>query len=147
MKYSLIYGIAIRNWYPNKQRSSFSKPMTQLLYGIRNNQPVNIGEIIFSQIVKHGDSDNVNHPIGFPSLIYDQVMKKDPWLMVNENDLSIGPKFIYAEHKLFTGKYKNDLVLEKPFRWVHEDVPSSSSPASASLSSSMRAKILCQLNK
>ena len=120
--------------------------MAQLLYAIGSKQPVNIGEIIFSQIAKHGASDKVNHPIGFPSLIYDLVTKQDSWLMANESDLSIDPKLKYVEHKLFTGKHKNDLVLEKPSRQIHEDVPSSSRSAYASISSSMRAKILCQLD-
>ena len=100
--------------------------MAQLLYAIGNNQPMNIGEITFSQFAKHGDFDKVNHPIGFPSLIYNMVTKQEPWLVANESDLSIGPTFIYGEHKLFNEKHKNDLVVEEPSRRVHEDVPSSS---------------------
>lgn len=50
-------------------------------------------------------------------------MKQSPWLEAGHNDLSGEPKFINANLKLFTRKYKNDIEGEQALPKVQEDVP------------------------
>ena len=61
--------------------------------------------------------------MGFPSLIYDMVMKQDSLLVENWTDLSIDAKLINADPKLFSGKHKNDIEGEQSAPHVQEDVP------------------------
>ena len=86
---------------------------------------------------------DINHHIGFLSLIYDLVTRQDSWLVAYGYELSIDAKLIKADPKLFSGKHKNNIEGEQAASLCHEDVPSSSQATSASfLSSSMKVKIL-----
>lgn len=94
--YSTMYAIAIKKWFPTLHKRSINKAMGQFLYVIRNKGLVDMGLIIFDQIVAHGTSEKVNHPIGFPSLIYELVVKQSHELKADHDGLSGEPKFINA---------------------------------------------------
>lgn len=50
-KFSLLFSIAIKNWFPNMHRGSVSKQIGQVFYDIGNKNKVEIGQINFYKLL------------------------------------------------------------------------------------------------
>lgn len=125
-KFSFLYGIAIKNWFPTLHMGSVRKFMGKVLYSIGLKGRVDIDQIIFDQIAAHGVSSKVNHPIGFHSLIYELVIGQHPGLKAADGALSREPLRFNADLKLFTRKHTNDIETVVVASDVQEDVQSPS---------------------
>lgn len=108
-KFLLLFGIALTNWFPSTNRWVVSKEMGRFLFVVTHNVKVDIGQVIFDQIVVHGTPDTVHLPIGFPSLIYEPVISHHHSFAEEQSCLSSDPKLLVADPSYCSGRHIDDL--------------------------------------
>lgn len=119
--------------------------MAQLQFAIGNKGSVDIGSIIFNPIATHVTSEKVNHSIGFPSLIYELLMKQSPQMEVIQSERleTLSSSMLIPSSS--PGSIRMALRAQAA-QDVEEDVPTSSSLAvTFSISSSIKEKIIRNL--
>ena len=97
---------------PSRTRCIFGIDQHVFLWVVGNKSKLYIGFIIFEHIAAHSTYKKVNHPIGFPSLICELVLKKCPELKKDYDAFSRVPLRSNADPKLFTEKHKNNIKGE-----------------------------------
>lgn len=69
-RYSILHKVAIRNWAPSTHNSQVHKDLAVLLYQIGTNGSLDFGLHVFNHVINHAESQAVQKPIGFLSLIF-----------------------------------------------------------------------------
>lgn len=72
-----------------------------MIYALGKTKEVNIGQVIFENLVSLVDSKNAKQAIGNPSVLYELVMSQAPYIKIAADRLSAGVKKFGADHKLF----------------------------------------------
>ncbi|GAA0175167.1 hypothetical protein LIER_28401 [Lithospermum erythrorhizon] len=69
LRYVILQKAAIENLVPTLNNTNVSETLGKVLYVLGYDQELNIGKVIFDQIMDHSKTGAKLKPIGFPSLI------------------------------------------------------------------------------
>lgn len=69
-KYSIYHKIALRNWMPSTHSSTVRADLACLLYQIGTKGALDFGKLVFESVMSHAESQLVNKPLCFPSLLF-----------------------------------------------------------------------------
>uniref|UniRef100_A0A9I9E165 Putative plant transposon protein domain-containing protein n=1 Tax=Cucumis melo TaxID=3656 RepID=A0A9I9E165_CUCME len=101
MKYAILYNIGVVNGYPSTHLATIFTALAQLVYLISTGKPVDVGEFIFQQIVRHVDTYGINILICFPQLITGFLLFQHSRLLADDDVAGPTPRTITINYKLF----------------------------------------------
>ena len=79
-KYSRLQKIAMNNWSPTTQYTTLSRDMVTLVFDIGSLVQVNLGQLIFSNIVDFKNARKKDQKFSFPSLIFGLLYGQKPMI-------------------------------------------------------------------
>ncbi|GAA0149080.1 transmembrane signal receptor [Lithospermum erythrorhizon] len=105
LKYLVLHKVSIANLVPTSNNTNVSETVGKVLYVMGSDQHLNIGKVIFDQIVDQSKTSVKLKPIAFPSLICSllitqhlHVLKKGDDLGEDDNSLTISEKLMKGKH-------------------------------------------------
>ncbi|KAA0046945.1 uncharacterized protein E5676_scaffold298G00150 [Cucumis melo var. makuwa] len=113
VKYAILHKIGIANLLPSKHMAIISIALAQLIYEISTATFVDVGELIFQQILSHVDTYSINIPLCFSWLITRDYMPLifrlhfshlDKVLLEESRSLSVSLKDIQKVVTTLTGR-------------------------------------------
>ncbi|GAA0144734.1 hypothetical protein LIER_35997 [Lithospermum erythrorhizon] len=91
--------------------TNVSEAMGRMLYVMESDQQLNIGKVIFDQMVDHSRTGAKLKPIGFPSLICSMLVTQHPNVLKKEDGLGEDAKSLTISDKLMKGNHVIDVEL------------------------------------
>ncbi|GAA0142302.1 hypothetical protein LIER_03234 [Lithospermum erythrorhizon] len=92
LKYDVLHKAFISNIIPTSNNTNVNEALGRMLYVMESNQLLNMGKVIFDQIVDHSITSAKLNPIGFPSLICSMLITHHPTILKNEDGFGEDPK-------------------------------------------------------
>jgi len=109
VKYVILNRIGNSNWVPT-HLSDIATGLAKFFYAIGIKAKMDLGRIIFDQIVKHAKTDAVRLSIAFPTLLCSIMFDQHPRL-ITADDLPKKREFpLTIHHKLFGDNHAPNLV-------------------------------------
>ncbi|XP_057426338.1 uncharacterized protein LOC130719746 [Lotus japonicus] len=134
VKYAILNRIGAVNWVPTQHTSAISATLARLIYKIGTMVPVDFGNFVFEQTLKHAETCAVKLPIYFPSLITEIILQQHPKIVRDDEEAMPKGSPITLDHRFFYGPHVPDI-----------DVPSNKTFASVPVSKSGRRAIIDEL--
>ncbi|GAA0171687.1 hypothetical protein LIER_41202 [Lithospermum erythrorhizon] len=111
VKYAVLHKVAVTCLIPTTHTTSIGEALAKVLYVLGSGDNLNVGQVIFYQIVDHARSNAVLKPIGYPSLICSLLKTQHPEVMTGINEDDVAPKSFSISHKLLSGTHVIDVPI------------------------------------
>ncbi|GAA0164155.1 hypothetical protein LIER_19860 [Lithospermum erythrorhizon] len=89
LRYSVLHKAALSCLVPGSNNTNVSYIMGKVLYVLGSNEKLNIGQVIFDQIIDHAKSHSTLKPIGIFSMIYGILLAQKPDLLQPEHGVGV----------------------------------------------------------
>ncbi|GAA0149462.1 hypothetical protein LIER_08624 [Lithospermum erythrorhizon] len=119
LKYVVLHKASIANLVPTSNNTNVTEALGIMLYVMGTEHVLNVGKIIFDQIVDHAKTGAKLKPIGFPSLICSLLITQHPTVLKKEDGLREDTKSLIISDKLMKGKH----VLNVEFNEADQPEP------------------------
>ncbi|GAA0163473.1 hypothetical protein LIER_43647 [Lithospermum erythrorhizon] len=110
-KYVVLHKVVVTCLVPTTHTTGISEALAKVLYVLGSGDNLNVGQVIFDQIVDHARSNAVLKPIGYPSLICSLLKTQHPEVMSGINEDAVTPKSFSISHKLLSGTHVIDVPI------------------------------------
>ncbi|GAA0160571.1 hypothetical protein LIER_39061 [Lithospermum erythrorhizon] len=111
LKYDVLHKVSIANLVPTSNNTNVSEALGRMLYVMGSDQQLNIGKVIFDQMVDHFKTGFKLKPIGFSSLICSFLINQHLTMLKTEDDFWEDAKSLTIVDKLMKGKDVVDVKL------------------------------------
>ncbi|GAA0151660.1 hypothetical protein LIER_10336 [Lithospermum erythrorhizon] len=119
LKYAVLHKVSIANLVPISNNTNVSEAVGRVLYVMGSDQHLNIGKVIFEQIVDHSRTGAKLKPIGFPSLICSMLITRYPHVLKKGDGLGEDVKSLTISDKLM----KRKDVIDVEFNVANQTEP------------------------
>ncbi|GAA0165573.1 hypothetical protein LIER_40008 [Lithospermum erythrorhizon] len=111
LRYLILHKAALFCLVLGSNNTNVSHLMGKVLYVLRFDEQLNIGQVIFDQVIDHAKSHSTLKPIGFPSMICGILLAWKPDLLQLEDGVGVHVKPLMISEKLMKGKRVMDVPL------------------------------------
>ncbi|GAA0141043.1 hypothetical protein LIER_02279 [Lithospermum erythrorhizon] len=109
LRYVVLHKASIDNLVPTSNNTNVVEILARMLFVMGSEHELNVGKIIFDQVVDHAKSGAKLKPIGFPSLIYSLLITQHPDVLRKEDGTGEDAKSLTISDKLMKGKHVVDV--------------------------------------
>ncbi|GAA0140970.1 hypothetical protein LIER_02219 [Lithospermum erythrorhizon] len=109
LRYAFLHKASIANLVPTSNNKNVSEALGRMLFLMGTEHVLNVGKIIFYQIVDDVKTGAKLKPIGFPSLICSLLITQHPNILRKEDGLGEDAKPLTISDKLMKGKHVIDV--------------------------------------
>ncbi|GAA0163420.1 hypothetical protein LIER_19294 [Lithospermum erythrorhizon] len=114
LRYAVLHKASIANLIPTSNNTNMSEALGRMLFVMGTEHVLNMGKVIFDQVVDHAKTGAKLKPIGFPSLICSQLITQHPAVLKKEDGLGRDSKPLTISDKLMKEKHVIDVELNAP---------------------------------
>ncbi|VFQ87027.1 unnamed protein product [Cuscuta campestris] len=110
--YAILFRVAAYHWLPTTHMNTVPLCIATLIYKIKHEIPVNLGKIIFDQIMSFASERAKQNSNGlpYPLLIY-QMLKSEKLVVADEEEPA--PPLLQVDLRHFEGRHYNDMATRE----------------------------------
>ncbi|GAA0186333.1 hypothetical protein LIER_33621 [Lithospermum erythrorhizon] len=111
LRYLVLHKAPLSCLVLGSNNTNVSHLMEKVLYVLGSDEQLNIGQVIFDQVIDHAKSHSTLKPIGFSCMICDILLAQKPDLLQPEDGVGIDVTPLMISEKLMKGKRVMDVPL------------------------------------